>query len=399
MNIADPTSTNPAAARFTTAETSLSGPLYTLDATGLATSRKLYKEENDSTTELVENITKKADKALRDDSPTVTFKEQTPPSGDRHDYYSLAEYWWPNHKTKSREPYIRKDGQVNPETKSIPDKTNFNKLMNDNHHLAVAYYFTNDTKYAQKAAENIKVWFINPDTRMNPHLKYAQVIKGVKSTGTGLIDIRNVPQTLDDIRLIQASNALDADAGAAVTTWFKDYLQWLITSPEGKIQAESKNNHETWYDAQVIAIADYTGQPEIANAYAAKVQMLMDKQVEADGIQPEEVDRTRSWKYSTFNLEALLRASMAARTTEKDILNHKNTSKASITTIVSHLAPYASGDKDWPHDQVEQFDVSDIGNALVQAQYLYASDFGVNQKTTRTLDADDIITLAFPSVQ
>jgi hypothetical protein len=53
---------------------------------------------------------------------TVMEKKQIPPSGDMHDYMTIAIYFWPDPKKPNGLPYIRRDGEINPETKDYKDK-------------------------------------------------------------------------------------------------------------------------------------------------------------------------------------------------------------------------------------------------------------------------------------
>ena len=46
---------------------------------------------------------------------SVVDKNLTPSSGDKHDFMSVAPYWWPNPNTPNGLPYVRRDGEVNPE--------------------------------------------------------------------------------------------------------------------------------------------------------------------------------------------------------------------------------------------------------------------------------------------
>ena len=55
--------------------------------------------------------------------------------------------------------------------------------------LGVAAWFFDDDPSAKQAARNLRVWFIDPETRMNPNLEHGQAIRGVnEGRGTGLID-------------------------------------------------------------------------------------------------------------------------------------------------------------------------------------------------------------------
>lgn len=369
--------------------------LYTLSLDGLAASRELYKLGDAYTTKLVSRLVKSAQKAAAQPLHTVMDKTQTPPSGDKHDYMSLAIYWWPDPDSPNGQPYIRKDGKVNPETKQVSDKDYFNTMLDTTNKLALAYYFTADETYARQAADQLRAWFISPQTRMNPNLNFAQIIKGKDSDGTGLIDLRYVPQILDYQALIAPAKVLTTDETKTLHDWFADYADWLIHSDPGKDQSDSENNHGTWYDAQIIAISSYLGKKDQAVDYAKRVQDLIETQIAADGTQPYELARTNSWDYSILNLDGMLQAGLAARTVDVDVLGYRNKQGASISTAVSLLAPYAKGEKSWPYKQISGFDKAKIANVLPVARLLLKNDFGLSAEQTLALDPDDTVQVAF----
>ena len=137
-----------------------------------------------------QELKSEADKLLDVQPLSVMMKEKTPGSGNKHDYMSLARYYWPDPTKPDGLPYISRDGESNPEL----DKFDRNRLGDTAGRvttLALAWYFSNDEKYAQKATELLRVWFFNKDTRMNPNLEYAQVIMGRnnnKGRSFGVID-------------------------------------------------------------------------------------------------------------------------------------------------------------------------------------------------------------------
>ncbi|MBM2805643.1 MAG: alginate lyase family protein, partial [Deltaproteobacteria bacterium] len=112
-----------------------------------------------------------ADRALGAGPFAVTHKELTPPSGDKHDYMSLAPYWWPNPNTANGLPYIRRDGEVNPERDQTSDRKRFGDLVQSVKTLALGYFFTGREDYAVHATKLLRTWFIDNATKMNPHLR------------------------------------------------------------------------------------------------------------------------------------------------------------------------------------------------------------------------------------
>ena len=80
-------------------------------------------QPNEHVAAAIKGIIRDADKKLADPVPDITDKTHVAPSGDKHDYFSMARYWWPNPKTDDHLPYIRQDGKVNPETEDMDRRT------------------------------------------------------------------------------------------------------------------------------------------------------------------------------------------------------------------------------------------------------------------------------------
>lgn len=58
--------------------------------------------------------------------------------------------------------------------------------------MALLYWYTGEEKYAEHAARLARVFFLDPATRMNPHLTYAQTVPGLEDfdsvIGYGVIE-------------------------------------------------------------------------------------------------------------------------------------------------------------------------------------------------------------------
>ena len=145
------------------------------DATHLANVKQSIHEPFYATA--YQALQAEADKLLDVQPLSVMMKEKVPASGNKHDYMSQARYYWPDPTKPDGLPYVSRDGESNPELNKL-DRNRLGATASRVTTLALAWYFSGEEKYAQKATELIRVWFFDKDTRMNPNLEYAQMIPG-----------------------------------------------------------------------------------------------------------------------------------------------------------------------------------------------------------------------------
>lgn len=289
--------------------------------------------------------------ALKVEIKPVTSKPILPPSGDKHDYMSLAPYFWPDPKKKDGLPYIRRDGERNPEIRSIPDRDSLRQLITSTESLAQAYYLTRDERYAAKAAALMRMWFLDPATRMNPHLEYGQAVRGESSgRNFGIIETRGLTLVVDSIGLLAGSKAWTDDDQNGMEKWFGAYLDWLTNSKLGKLEAATKNNHGTHYDEQVASFALFASRRDLAKqVIEAAKQKRIAAQIEPDGSQPLEMARTESWSYSTMNLGGFISLAKLGEALNVDLWNYSTKDGRSIRKAIDYLAPFVAGSKKWEH--------------------------------------------------
>lgn len=314
-----------------------------------------------------------ADSALAGKPVSVMDKTGIPPSNSKHDYMSLATYWWPDPAAKNGVPYIRKDGVINPDTKSGQyDLYALNKMSDDCIHLCWAYFLTREEKYALEAIRKIKTWFLDPMTAMNPNLNYAQGIPG-KTSGRpeGIIDASSFPGLFDSISLLRISPNWTPKIDQALKDWASLYLNWLLNSPNGIKESSSKNNHATWYDYQAVFFALYTNQRDLAQNHLKEYTLpKLKSHFTEEGLQPLELKRTRPFHYSTFNLTGLYACARLGEWVDVDFWEC-DSDKSILRNALDWLLPFVKGEKEWIYKDLEPLNFKKIAPLLLMAARAY----------------------------
>ena len=254
----------------------------------------------------LERLLAEADVAMAFAPVSVMDKTLAPTSGDKHDYLSFGTYWWPNPDTPDGLPYIRRDGIVNPESKTGGSDTAALQSMTEAvETLVLAWYFTSEARFAAHAVKLLRTWFIDPATRMNPHLEFGQAIPGIcDGRCIGIIDTWVLVRVINALVLLTDRQLWTDQDRLALHDWCREYLNWLLHSKLGNEEAGQHNNHGTWFDAQAMALALYVGDQRAARTIVAEVAARrIDPHIAADGRQQYELARTRSFDYSVFRSE------------------------------------------------------------------------------------------------
>lgn len=325
----------------------------------LAANREKLKSGDKTLKPALEQLLKAADKSLSFSPVSVMDKKDLPPSGNKHDYMSIAPYWWPDPKKPDGLPYIRKDGEVNPEVRNYTDKEYLTGLCEHIYQLSLAYYFSGKHAYADHAARLIRTWFIDTATRMNPNLNYGQAVKGVtEGRAEGLIDTRHYIFLIDGINLITGSKSWNAADRRSMQSWFREFLNWMQTSNIGIEEMNALNNHAVWYDAQRLAIALFIEDRKQADRIMEHVVAGLDRQMDDSGAFPRELTRTISLHYSIFILNAYFVIAELSKGTSIDLWKHRTSSGKSLQKGLEFIAPYLAGEKAWTWPQIREFNYS-----------------------------------------
>ncbi len=347
-------------------------PVVLLDAGRLAGVRAQLRHGDPALARALAALERDARRALTFGPVSVMDKAVVPPSGDKHDYMSQAPYWWPDPSRAGGRPYVRRDGEHNPEIDRISDHKNLSELTEAVSTLGLAFYLTGREDYAAHAARLLRAWFIDPATRTNPHLRYAQGIPGTTlGRGIGIIETRALPELIDGALLLDGSPSWTQADADALRSWMRAYLAWLVESPNGRDEAKNGNNHETWYDVQVAGLALYTGDRELATRTIRRGRERIARQIEPDGRQPRELSRTRAWNYSLFNLKAFFALATLAERVGVDLWHYRTPDGRSLRRALDFLVPYAAGEKRWTYPAITGFEPRDIHELLRRAAVVW----------------------------
>ncbi|MFZ2664033.1 MAG: alginate lyase family protein [Patescibacteria group bacterium] len=268
--------------------------------------------EKMGTNETIKTI---ADEILNEPVVAITSRTFETPSHDPHDYVSRAPYWY----VEADGTVVRKDGQINPESKLNSDKDTMLRARNNVMFLTVAALETQATgdnpsaaAYAEYVERTLKTWFVDEATRMNPNLEYAQM-KPKETTGNfyGIIEGDALMRFVEVTVALENKGLLkDPETATGVKDWFEKYLNWLENSDKGKREKVMANNHSTFYAAQVAQVADFVGDREAVVGALEYAKALIDRQVAEDGSMPEELKRHEGgvgYDYQLFNLYGFIK--------------------------------------------------------------------------------------------
>ena len=289
-----------------------------------------------------------ANRFLKETPITITSSTSPRSAGGRHDFFSEGDYWWPDPKNPNG-PYIQRDGMTNPDN-FVEHRRALMRLSVEVPALAAAWMITGKRTYSDKAADQLRAWFINEDTRMNPNLQYAQAIRGV-TTGRsiGVIDTIHLVEVARAIEVLKNSRSLSASDLTGIKKWFADYLEWMTTSKNGLEEREAKNNHGTCWILQVAAFAHLTGNNDLLKYCRDRFKtVIVPNQIANDGSFPQELRRTKPYGYSLFNLEAMTTVAQILSTPADDLWQFKTPDGRGIGLAMQFMYPFIRDKKSWP---------------------------------------------------
>jgi hypothetical protein len=288
-----------------------------------------------------------ADRYLKEKPVTVTAAHSPRSAGGPHDYFSEADYWWPDPQNP-KGPYVQRDGMSNPG--NFDDhRQAMRRLSLIVPALTAAWKVTGQPKYAEAAIVHLYAWFVDQDTCMNPNLLYSQAIQGrFTGRGTGIIDTIHLVEVARSAELL-AKSLTFAPRMKEVRAWFVEYVQWMNTHEYGIAERDAANNHATCFTMQTAQFSRFTGNEYLLKECRERFKrVFVPKQIAADGRFPEELRRTKPYGYSLFNLEALSACCQMLWTEQEDLWNFTLPDGRGMRLAMAYMVPFIRDKKKWP---------------------------------------------------
>ena len=324
-----------------------------------------------------------AGKGLSQSPVSVMDKKVAPPSGDKHDFQSLSPYWWPDKSKPDGQPYVNRDGETNPEVNDATkyDGVAFGKMSNAVEDLAFGAFLTGQEDYARQAARLLRAWFLDDATSMAPNWRFAQVIPGRPAErGTGIIDGRRLIDVGEEVGMLAATAAWTAKDHQRLQRWYADLAKWLRESSQGRDEARAANNHGTWFDAQLAYLLLFGGdEAGVKDVLTTSTIPRIGSQIEPDGSQPQELRRTLSFHYSSFNLTAFTILARLGERVGVDLWRHTTADGRGIRRALDYVVDRLPGGKPWPEQNIKNVDYFKETGVVLSAAARAYPDGGYGQ--------------------
>ncbi|WP_426454821.1 alginate lyase family protein [Paenibacillus sp. S-38] len=293
------------------------------------------------------------------------------PTGDKHDYWSLTPHSWPDPSMPGGLPYKEIPEAVNPQFMSGDyDKAALSKMTEAVNTLSLAYYYTGDERYARHASSFLKIWFLYPETRMNPNLDFGQTFPG-RNGGGNIIDAALLIHLPDSLLMLEGSPSWTQQDDEGIREWIRQFAEWMMSSEVGRKGKSAANNHSTWFDVEYITFLLATGQNQAAFHHLQDHSMrLIDLQIDSEGRMPNELNGPKAFHHSLYNLKAFSLLAAAAEHVGVDLWHYQGNRGQSLNAAYGNMAEYLLG-KPWPYSGSVDELKSEVMSGMIAAGSIY----------------------------
>ncbi len=301
--------------------------------------------------DLESSTIKKAKDFLQEKPVTISKKVSERSAGGPNDFYSEGDYWWPD-PDNPEGPYIRRDGESNPDM-FVHDRHAMIRLSKITATLTSAWVLTGEQRYADHTLKHLEAWFTNPNTLMNPNMLYAQAIHGrVEGRSIGLIDAYHLVEVAQSVKVLIEGHAIPEDQARRIKNWFGRFATWMTTHEYGIDEMNHHNNHSTTWIVTAGIMAKVAEHEQIVNLCVNRFKyVLLPDQMALDGSFPYEIDRTKPYGYSLFNMDAFANAAHILSTPEDNLWDYVTNDGKSLKLGMEFLVPFIRDKSSWPYGE------------------------------------------------
>jgi hypothetical protein len=190
-----------------------------------------------------------------------------------------------------------------------------------------------------------------------------------------VLDTSAFQSVVDAIGLIAPAKALSSAEQTALENWFGRYVDWMLTSRNGRAEQAAKNNHGIWFDGQITHYALFARRTDVARKIVAEfAKRRMADQFLPDGRLPAELARTRSFHYSVFALVPAYDVADLAACLGQDLWNWRDASGRGLRAATDFLARYRGRMTAWPYKEIKP-EPGELDQLLVRAAWAWPGSY------------------------
>ena len=282
---------------FYPAEAKRDQPLY-WDIEKLAQMKNNLEKDPDS-----QYIIQRANTFILQPNKAVTIDKRLNLGPNEHYYCSMGPYRWADPDNPNS--FILRDGVINPDYLYY-DVGKLAEMVSRCTYFSKAFYLTHDLKYYDAFISQIKEWFLNEETYMEPNFDYSQVKENNIGSSSGMIDAYQFNALLESVRLVNMTKRIDRKTYNGLKRWINSFAVWSVAK-YGDYFKKVNNNISLAFDVTMIDLFVFSGERKKAKIIAkdfTKTRII--NQISEDGKQEVELKRTRAYYYSIYNLSHIL---------------------------------------------------------------------------------------------
>jgi hypothetical protein len=255
-------------------------------------------------------------------------------------------------RVDGRQPDCR-DGQINKQAdrQDYSEAIAASRAVRD---LGLAYVITDDTRYADQAVRIIRVWSIDPATRMAPMYTTKQSQIELSITLPGMFYGADLLETYPDWP----------------TEEQRAFQEWVAAIAESAKGWSSKNNFENWRVNFIAAAGAYLDNQALLDYAFDRYRSIISAQIDNEGRMVEELERSAGLGYSLYAINAMIQTAEIARHHNVDLYNYTTADGVGLKRAVDFHARYALAPEQWPYKQEAPLKPED-NLALFELAYAY----------------------------